>query len=239
MTEIRRFDDAEALAQAAAQFFVDAANAAIKARGRFNVVLSGGSTPRDLHCILAQKFHDAVAWSKVNVFWGDERPVAPDHPDSNYHMAKETLLDAVPIPPENVHRMPSEHEPQEAATAYTETLKQHFEGQFPTFDLIFLGMGDDGHTASLFPGTAALQEHDQWVIANHVPKLSTWRITLTIPVINAAHQIAFLVSGTKKADTLREVVNGPYLPEQFPAQYIEPSNGVLIWFVDEAAGSLI
>lgn len=242
-SEIRRFADGEALAKGAAQLFVRLSEQAIHDGGRFSVALSGGSTPKVMHRVLANEFADDVAWAKVHIFWGDERTVSPEHEDSNFRMAKQTLLDHVPIPAANIYRMQGELEPKAAANAYQDTLSEYFGGlvgkDWPEFDLIFLGIGEDGHTASLFPYTEALRVTDQWVVANHIPKMETWRITLTAPVINAAKTIAFLVAGESKAETLREVINGPYLPEQFPSQYIEPVSGRLLWMVDEAAASLV
>ncbi|GAB4524586.1 MAG: 6-phosphogluconolactonase [Anaerolineae bacterium] len=238
MTEIQRFADVDALAKAAAAQVVAVGQAAIAENNRFTVALSGGSTPKAVFRVLRET--SALDWSKTFVFWGDERTVPPDHEDSNYRMAKEYLLEHVPVPQENVYRMPGELDPTEAAARYEATLKAFFSTEgWPRVDLILLGMGDDGHTASLFPGTAALNEQTQWVVANHVPKLDTWRITFTAPLINAAANVTFWVTGTSKADALREVVNGPYMPETYPSQLIEPINGNLVWMVDEAAASLI
>lgn len=240
MTEKRRFENSDELALNAAHFLVEQARQAISERGRFLVVLSGGSTPKAMHHILADKLKDQVEWSKVFVFWGDERSVPPDDDDSNFKMAKDTLLDYVPIPESQIFRIQAELSPQDAAADYEQQLKVLFAGaERPVFDLIFLGMGPDGHTASLFPHTEALKEEDHWVAPNYVEKMNTWRITLTAPVINAGRHVVFLVAGASKADVLREVINGPYLPETYPSQLIAPEPGNLTWFLDEAAAALI
>lgn len=190
MTEIQRFSDGDALALAGADFFVQTAVIAIASRGKFTVALSGGSTPRNLHQLLTREpFLSQVDWSKVYVYWGDERTVPPDAAESNYKMARETLLEHVPIPEVQVHRMRGEIDPEAAATEYGRLIKAHFDPPDTRFDLIFLGMGDDGHTASLFPHTAALNEVEHRCVANFVPKLDTWRITLTAPVINSAANV--------------------------------------------------
>lgn len=239
MTDIRRYPDADALADAAAALFVQTASDSIAAQGRFTVALSGGSTPRTLHALLAaEPYRGRVAWPKVHVFWGDERAVPPEHPDSNYRMARETLLDHVPIPEAQVHRMHGDLEPQVAADAYEATLRATFdEAAGDGFDLVFLGMGDDGHTLSLFPGTAAVGETRRLCVANHVDKLASWRITLTAPFVNRAKNVAFLVAGAKKAATLKRVLQGPRDVEALPAQLIAPVGGHLAWLVDEAAAA--
>ena len=239
MTELHVFSTADALAEAAAEYVVHLAHAAVTERGRFSLALSGGSTPRALHAHLAaEPLRSDVDWGRVHVFWGDERCVPPDHPDSNYRMARETLLNHVPIPPAQVHRMPGELPPAEAAVAYEAELREFFaSAAWPAFDLVLLGLGDDGHTASLFPGTAALAETERWVAANWVEKLDTWRLTLTVPAINQAAQVVFLVAGAAKADRLRQVLRGPYQPTVLPSQMIRPLSGNLAWFVDLAAAS--
>jgi len=240
MSEIRRLPDKSAMAQASAELLVSIAQGAIKGHDRFTVALAGGSTPRMMYTILADELNDQVDWSKVHVFWGDERTVPPDHADSNYRMADEVLLSKVALLPANIHRVEAERDPEDAAERYEQVLRMVFgEDTVPQFDLILLGMGDDGHTASLFPGTAALHIEDRWFVANHVPKLDTWRLTLTKTVINSAAYVAFMVAGEGKADALREVINGPYLPEKYPSQLIEPEDGQLVWLVDEAAAVLI
>jgi 6-phosphogluconolactonase len=239
MTEIKVFPDGQQLAHATAELFVECADAAIKQQGRFSVALSGGSTPRALHRILAgEGFVDRVDWSNVYVFFGDERTVPPDDPESNFRMAQETLLSQVPIPQSNVYRIPAEQQPAQAANSYEQMLRDFF-GDQPRFDLVFLGMGDDGHTASLFPHTAALDEQARWVVANHVEKLDTWRITLTAGAINAAKKVAFLVSGEKKATRLREVLHSVHQPHELPSQLIQPESGALLWLVDAPAAVLL
>lgn len=202
----------------------------------FAVAVAGGSTPRALYQRLAAPENaQHIGWSKVHVFWGDERAVPPDYPDSNYRMVKETLLDHVALPASNIHRMQGELEPEQAAAEYELTLHSFFAGRAGKirFDLVLLGMGDDGHTASLFPNTTALDETEKLVAANYVPKLDTWRITLTLPVINAAAHVAFLVSGAGKADTLRQVLQEP--ERKLPSQLVRPVDGELFWWVDQAA----
>ena len=235
MTEIRTYPDAASLARAAAEHFITLAAEAIATRGRFAVALSGGSTPRATYALLAsEEFAARVDWPRVHVFWGDERCVPPDHPDSNYRMAREALLDKIPIPTENVHRIRGELSPDQAAVAYHEKLEAVL-GANGRFDLILLGMGADGHTASLFPGTAALHEQTCWVVAHYVDKLSMWRVTLTPVAINAAAHVTFIVSGAGKAERLREVLAGPYQPDVLPAQIVRPADGHLLWLVDAAA----
>lgn len=246
MVEIETFPDAAGLARAAADQWVALAAASMAARGQFSVALSGGSTPRALYSLLAtSEFAARVDWSRLNVFWGDERCVPPDHPESNYRMARQALLDHVPVPLSNIHRIPCELEPQQAAAAYEQTLRAWFagrqivEGAPPRFDLILLGMGEDGHTASLFPGAAALGERTRWVVAYNVISLGAWRVTLTPVVVNAAAHVMFLVSGANKAEKLRQVLTGPYRPDKLPAQIVRPTRGRLIWLADAAAASAL
>lgn len=226
--------------QAAADMVAQLAKQAIIERGRFSLVLSGGSTPRALYRLLASSpYQDEIEWANVHVFWGDERCVPPHAAESNYRMARESLLDHVAIPPANIHRIFGELSPEDAAKDYAQALLSSFGDGIPQFDLVLLGMGDDGHTASLFPHTAALGETQKWVAANHVPQKDVWRITLTLPVINAARQIIFLVAGVQKAERLREILNGPRQPLDLPAQSIQPTNGNLVWLVDAAAASAL
>jgi 6-phosphogluconolactonase len=199
-------DNAAALAKRAAEIFIEAAREAIQARGRFEVALSGGSTPRATYELLATpQYAEQVDWENVHAWWGDERCVGPEDAASNYRMAREALLSKVAIPEGNVHRMRGELEPEEAAQAYEAELAAHF-GNEVRFDLALLGLGEDGHTASLFPGSAALEERERRVAANWVEKLESWRITLTYPVLNAARKALFLVQGAKKAGILRAVL---------------------------------
>ncbi len=232
------YPDRDQLSRAAADRFVESANESITTRGRFAVALSGGSTPRQLYQQLASNAYRArVDWPHVHVFWGDERTVPPDNADSNYRMANETLLSRVPIPQENIHRMLAELDPEVAAKEYEQTLHDFWGNVLPRFDLALLGLGTNGHTASLFPYTSALSERTRECVAVWVPELNTTRLTLTVPVLNHAAQIVFLVSGIDKAGVLREVLRGPYEPERLPAQFIHAEDGELLWLVDQAAAS--
>ena len=231
MKDVRVYAHAAALAWAAASCFVSLAVEAQAARGRFVVALAGGSTPEAAYELLAgEAFFGGVDWSRVQVLFGDERAVPPDHVDSNYRMARETLLARVPIPGENVHRIQGEREPAEAARRYQIELETVL-GENGRFDLIFLGMGSDGHTASLFPGTPALEERERLVVANPVRALERTRITLTLPAINAARQVVFLVSGASKAAALAAVLAG----EPLPAARVLPEDGQVTWLVDRDA----
>src|SRR5882672_6657284 len=231
--------NAAALADAAAGHFVAASGDAITARGQFVVALSGGSTPRDTYRRLGTEALVArVMWSRVQVLWGDERCVPPDHIESNYRMARETLLDRVPVPAANVHRVHGEDDPAKAAEAYETTLRGLLRTPAGSrIDLVLLGLGEDGHTASLFPGGAAVHERTRWVMAARASAASLWRITLTPAVINAAAEVLFLVSGGAKARILRRVLEGPRRPEELPAQAIAPANGRVRWCVDAAAAA--
>ena|SRR5579864_3070477 len=226
---------------AAAEEVVRAANEAVAQRGRFSIALAGGSTPKSLYNLLATNARTSLPWDRMFFFWGDERHVPPTDPDSNYRMADESMLSKIPVAPGNVFRIKTEN-PDAAAVAedYEQTLRKFFaldSGQFPRFDLILLGMGPDGHTASLFPGTAALQEKSRLVVANWVEKMKASRISLTLPVLNAAAEVAFLVSGTDKAPALQGVLESDAPGEQYPAKLVRPSNGKLIWLIDRAAAS--
>jgi len=228
-----------ALADAAAARFVAAAEDAIASQGQFIVALSGGSTPRDTYLRLGtEALVSKVMWSRVQVLWGDERCVPPDHVDSNYRMARETLLDRVPVPAANVHRIHGEDDPATAAEAYEATLRALLRTPAGArIDLVLLGLGEDGHTASLFPGSAAVHERTRWVMAARASAASVWRITLTPAVINAAAEVLFLVSGGAKAGILRRVLEGPRRPLELPAQAIAASNGRVRWCVDAAAAA--
>jgi 6-phosphogluconolactonase len=229
------YESSEELAEEAAQEFAARAGEAIDQRGRFAVVLAGGSTPKATYEILARDYADRIDWSNVHFFFGDERSVPPDHEDSNYRMAREALLDHVPAG--SVHRMQGELPPDEAAEAYEQELRDFFGSEeLPRFDLILLGTGGDGHTASLFPETAALEVHDRWVVANPVLKLETTRITLTVPVINAARAVYFLVAGEGKAGPVAEILEGTPDPRQYPATLIQPQGGPK-WMLDRPAAS--
>jgi len=240
---VRVYADADELALEAARFFARLADQYVVGCGRFTVALSGGSTPKGMFTILASEpFLDTVPWSSIFVFWGDERTVPLDHIESNYRMANETLLSRVPVPQENIFRIPSENpSPDLAAAVYAETLTQTLDcpNDLPRFDLIMLGMGPDGHTASLFPFTTALHVIDRIVVANHVAKLETYRITLTPVTINEARNVTFLVSGGDKAHALKAVLEGQAEPYRYPSQLIHPRDGSLLWMSDEAAASLL
>jgi 6-phosphogluconolactonase len=226
------------LAQAAARDFATKAEAAIGERGRFAVALAGGSTPEATYEVLANDYAGALDWSKVHVFFGDERTVPPNHEDSNYRMAHETLLSRVPVG--SVHRMRGELPPAEAAAAYEEELRGFFgtSDEPPSLDLILLGIGEDGHTASLFPETSALEVQDRWVVANPVLKLETTRLTLTVPVINSARSVNFLVAGESKAEALKQILKGDADPRQYPAKLVRPAGGP-VWMVDQAAAKFL
>jgi 6-phosphogluconolactonase len=239
--EVRRLTTPQDLFQAAAEEVIRSATDAVAKRGRFTIALSGGSTPRNLYTLIAANASATLPWDKMFFFWGDERHVPPDSPDSNYRMAKESLLSKVPIPPANIFPVPAENpDAAQVAEVYEQTLRRFFAvapGEFPRFDLILLGMGPDGHTASLFPETAALQEKSRLVVANWVEKLGGSRITFTLPLLNSARCVAFLVSGTDKAAALHEVLEGNAPAEKYPSRLVQPSDGKLIWFVDRAAAS--
>lgn len=233
--ELRILKNATDLFEAAAAEFATQASAAVRATGKFTVALSGGSTPKALYSLLATK--PGIPWDRIYFFWGDERHVPPNHPESNYRMANQALLSKVPARAENIFRIHSEEKDASAAALqYEQTLKDFFHlspGAFPRFDLIFLGVGPDGHTASLFPGTSALNENRRLVVANWVPKFNTDRITFTFPLLNAAACVIFLLSGADKAATLQEVLENK--SANLPSQKVCPVNGKLIWMVDEPA----
>ena len=240
MTAVRVFPDPQTLSEAAARHVVETGQMAIDARGVFSVALSGGSTPRGLHLKLSSPpLVEQLDWSKVHVFFGDERCVPPEDGRSNYRMAEETLLSRVSIPREQIHRMRGElcSGPEQAAERYERELRDFFKDEPPRLDLILLGMGDNGHTASLFPGLTAVREHQRWVVAEYVPEVSMLRITLTPAIINLAREVVFLVAGADKADMLRQVLEGPYAPDERPAQIVRPSPGEVAWLIDTAAAS--
>ncbi len=236
--QVRLCCDAAALSHAAALYFAETAAQATAARGRFAVALSGGSTPRALYSRLARdEFRGRIPWAQAHFFWGDERCVAPDDPQSNYRMARETLLSHVPVPAANVHRMAGEDpDPQQAARRYEQELRVFFGEGLPRFDLVLLGLGEEGHTASLFPGSPVLEEWERLVAAPYVEKLGAYRLTLTLPVLNAAARVAFLAAGENKRAILAQVLYGKTTPP-VPAQRVRPREGTLLWFVDEEAGA--
>ncbi|MBZ0170680.1 MAG: 6-phosphogluconolactonase [Kofleriaceae bacterium] len=234
-------EDQAVLAREAAERLVVAAQQAMTRVGRFTIALAGGSTPKPLYALLTtEPYRTRVPWPQTHVFWGDERTVPPDHTDSNFAMAMATLLGHVPIPPEQIYRMPAERADLDAAACeYEAEIARRFAvqptGKPPAFDLILLGLGTDGHTASLFPHSQALRETRRWVVANAVPQWATVRLTLTAPILNRGAMILFLVAGADKAPVLREVLEGPADPERLPAQLIRPREGHLLWLVDRAA----
>jgi 6-phosphogluconolactonase len=237
--------DPAALARRAAQYFVEMVSEAAEANGRARVAISGGSTPKAAFHLLAdpgKPWRQRMLWDKLDLFWVDERTVPPDHPESNYRMTREAMLDHVPLHPDQIHRMEGELEPEAAAARYESELRNSFrlEGaESPRFDLVGLGMGDDGHTASLFPHTEALHELGRLVVANQVPQKDTWRLTLTWPVINHARSVFFLIAGADKAHVVSEVFTGARDPERLPSQLIWPSSGILTLFLDKAAAALL
>ena len=238
-TTVRVFETAEEVARAGAEQFVKLANDAVIYHDGFIVALAGGSTPRRMYQLLAgESFRSRIDWGMVHLFFGDERCVPHDHPDSNYRMVYETLVSQIKIPASNVHPITNGGEPTENARIYEEEMRRYFRGlEHPRFDLVLLGLGEDGHTASLFPDTAALAEKQAWVVANWVEKLRAYRITLTAPSINAAANVNFVITGAGKAPALVEVLFGPKDAERLPAQLIKPEAGVLTWLVDAAAAA--
>lgn len=244
MARIEVSRDPAALARAVARHIVACTAAAIAARGRCVLALAGGSTPRAAYGVLASgEFVHRIEWPRVHVLWGDERCVPPDDPRSNYRMAREALLDRVPLPPGNIHRMRGEGVPTQAAAGYELLLRELLGSGGPDAlpgagpDLILLGLGDDGHTASLFPGRATVHERVRWVAADFIEAVDMWRVTLTPVIINAAYNVSFVVSGAAKAERLHQTLEGPHRPRQLPAQAINPTHGRLRWFIDEAAAA--
>lgn len=243
--EIRVLPSPDALYRTAATEFVMATDDVVREKEIFTIALSGGSTPAGMYSLLASDpaFRDQVQWGKTYFFWGDERHVPPDHKDSNYRMADETLLSKVGVPADHVFRIKAEHENASAAAdEYEKTLREFFhlkKGQIPRFDLVLLGMGMEGHAASLFPGTGALHEENRLVVSTWIGKLLTDRITLTPPVLNNAARVVFLIQGEDKAPALKAVLEGTYEPDQLPAQLIRPRRGKLLWLIEQSAGRLL
>lgn len=243
--EVRILSDAAAIARRAAEKLSDIAADAVRQKGSFELVLSGGSTPKALYGLLVNDpaLRAQFPWDKTHLFFGDERHVKPDDARSNYRMAVETLISKSPLKPEQVSRVKAEYpEAEDAAKEYEQEIRRHFklsDGQFPRFDVVLLGMGSEGHTASLFPGTKALHENRRIVVHNWVGKVLMDRITLTAPAINNAAHILFMVTGADKCLALTAVLERAYEPDQLPAQLIQPVNGSLLWLVDTAAGSML
>ena len=243
--EIQIFENGKAISRTAADMLVNMALEKLKSTEPFAVALSGGSTPKSMFAMLANDagLRNRMPWDKVHFFWGDERHVEPDHADSNFRMTQETMLSKAPVPAGNIHRIKAENpDAGKAADDYERELREFFklkEEQLPVFDCVFLGMGPDGHTASLFPGTKALHERKQLVVSNWVDKFKSHRITMTAPLLNNADIIVFLVSGEGKAEPLREVLEGKKQTNLFPSQLIAPTHGKLLWLVDRAAAGLL
>jgi 6-phosphogluconolactonase len=239
--EYRVYDGPDALAHAAAEHFLELIQQAVTARGKARIAVSGGSTPKRTFALLASaQFSKTVPWDKLELFFVDERTVPPDDVDSNYRMTREALLEKVPLKPEQVFRIEGELKPEEAAARYETAIRTQFrlEGaEVPRFDAVQLGMGDDGHTASIFPHTDAIHELGRIAVANHVPQKDTWRVTLTWPVIVEGGEVFFLIGGKDKADPLHRVLQGPYDPETLPSQLIQPKNGKLLFLLDKDAAA--
>ena len=243
--EIRILADGAAIARRAVQEFVQAAASAVRERGSFNVALAGGSTPKAFYSLLVNDaaLRSQVPWDKIHLFFGDERHVAPDHSDSNFRMATEAMISKARLKPEQVTRIKGEYpDADQAALEYEKALREYFklkDGEYPRFDLVFAGMGNEGHTLSLFPGTKALHADGRIAVRNWVGKLYTDRITLTAPAASNAAQVIFMVTGADKALALKGVLEGPFEPEQLPAQLLQPKNGKLLWLADAAAGGML
>jgi len=241
--EVFVFPDATTLTRRAADEFLKSVNEAIAEKGSFTVALAGGSTPKALYSLLTEDpaYSSKIPWQKMHFFFGDERHAPPDSSESNFHMANQTLFSKGLVKPEQITRIRGEYaDTEKAALEYEQALRAYFklrDGEYPRFDLVLLGMGDEGHTLSLFPGTKALHATNRIVVRNWVGKLYTERITLTVPAANQAKRVMFSVTHEDKALALKAVLEGPYEPEQLPAQFIQPVNGSLLWLVDQAAGS--
>jgi 6-phosphogluconolactonase len=237
--ELHVYNDAATLARAVADFFARTADLAVTARAAFHVALSGGNTPRAAYELLAEEpLRDEIPWNDTFVYFGDERCVPPSDERSNYRMAEEAFLTKVPIAPANVHRLPGEVDPGHAANEYASLLRADF-GNVPQFDLVMLGLGPDGHTASLFPGTPPETDTDSLVRAVYAQSQEMWRVTITPKVINSARNVVFAVEGSEKAQILAAVLEGPIDPVKYPAQIVHPYSGRLIWLVDEPAASML
>jgi 6-phosphogluconolactonase len=240
--EIKIFPNLEELSLAAARRFEELANLRLAQKKTFSAAFSGGSTPKRLYQLLASPGR-CIPWERIELFQVDERCVPPDHPESNYKMIREALLGHVPIPASNFHRMTAENpDRDEAARKYSQEIAEILKpgiDEWPRLDLIFLGMGQDGHTASLFPGSEALDERSLWVRPNFSASMGNFRLTLTLPVLNAASEVLFLISGADKAETLRDIIEGPPRHSQLPAQGVQPVHGQLTWYLDQAAAQLL
>ena len=241
MADVRTYKDLDAVSTAAAEELVTVAAYEVATKGSFTIALSGGSTPKRLFQMLAKLGRKALPWDSIDIYWGDERSVPPEHADSNFKMTKDALIEPLELDPKRIHRIRGEAEPEDAAEAYRHTLRELVpaNGTWPVFDYVMLGMGSDGHCASLFPHSPALDEVTRWFVANPVDspltKGKTVRLTMTAAAINWAKRIRFLVCGADKAPALREVLHGAANPRQYPSQLIKPKTGTLVWLVDEAA----
>jgi 6-phosphogluconolactonase len=236
--DLRIFPDGDALSQGVARAIVDRIHESLATADHYSLCLAGGQTPRTLYRVLATEDRDRIPWARLHLFWGDERFVPEDDPRSNYRLVREALLDHVPIPPQNVHPVPTDlPDPEQAARVYEQTLRQWFHASWPRFDLILLGMGSDGHTASLFPGAPFLAEQIRWVAPARAPVEPRLRVTLTLPVLNHASRVFFLIAGAEKADVLRRVLTDPSGPALYPAAAVRPEEGGVVWWVDESAAA--
>jgi 6-phosphogluconolactonase len=232
------YSDVEQLSRAAANYIVRVAKESVAAHGRFTLALSGGSTPKKLYGLLASEpYRDQIDWALVEIFWSDERCVPPDNAESNYHMAQEVMLSKLPIAASQIHRVPADEADRDAASqAYTQEIQRIISSAgVPSFDLIQLGMGPEGHTASLFPHQASLHEQQRLVIPVTVPKPPPPRLTFTPPLLNAAIHVLFLVTGAEKDEAVQAVLEGLYQPEEYPAQIVRPTQGEVTWMLDTAA----
>ncbi len=238
--ELHIFKDVDSLSAQAAKWIADCITATLQKQDRFTIVLSGGSTPKKLHALLAASpYKEQIDWSRLHIFWGDERAVSFDDERNNARMAYDTLLNHVPVPPAHIHVMRTDMDPEASAAEYERLLRRYFDDTSSSFDLVLLGMGDDGHTLSLFPGTAVIHEEAKWATAYFLKAQNMFRITLTAPIVNRASKIAFLATGAGKAAALKEVIEGDYHPDMYPSQVIKPEQGEVHWFVDEAAAALL
>jgi 6-phosphogluconolactonase len=238
--QIAIYADINTLSQQAAQYIVRLASEAMVTRGRFTIALSGGSTPKILYSLLGtEPYRSQINWASVEIFWSDERCVPPDSADSNYALAQEVLLSKIPIPANQIHRMPADQPDLEAASReYTSEMQRTFgTNGIPSFDLLQLGMGPEGHTASLFPHQESLHEQQRLVMPVTVPKPPPTRLTFTPPLLNAARHVLFLVTGSEKAEAIQAVLEGPYQPEEYPAQIVRPPNGEVVWMLDTGAAA--
>lgn len=238
--QLHTFPTPTDLSRAFADWLVDYASKVVQQQGRFTIALSGGSTPQQLFELLAtDEYREKMPWGQWHVFWGDERAVPFDDERNNARMAFHTLLDHVPVPPDQIHVMRTDVSPDASMADYGQLLHRYFDGHDTTFDLALQGMGDDGHTLSLFPGMPVIHKTDTWTTAFFLPAQDMYRLTMTAPVVNQSAVITFLVTGEKKAHALHEVLEGTYNPDVYPSQVIKPTTGALHWFVDEAAAGML